>query len=227
MGTAHNPRPVLRLFGPLRLLRTDGTEVAQRSAKGRGLLALLGVAPGLRRPRSWLQDKLWSDRQQEQGAASLRQMLTALRHALEGEHDRLLTDGGWVGLDPASVAVVLEAGDEDYDATGDPPSSAKGSMSPTASSKTGSAISGRLGASGWRIGRTLERSRPRAGNCSSAHPETDRRAAGVRGTGGARSDRPDRERNRLSGGGVRRCGSLRLCATICGTRRAPAPRCGR
>ena len=52
----------LRLVGRMRLLRRDGVEITPKGRKAQGLLALLGVAPELRRHRNWLQDKLWSDR---------------------------------------------------------------------------------------------------------------------------------------------------------------------
>ena len=52
----------LCLAGPLRVVRRDGVDLTPRSAKAQGLLALLGSAPGGRRNRTWLQDRLWSDR---------------------------------------------------------------------------------------------------------------------------------------------------------------------
>ena len=39
------------------------------------MLAMLAVAPGGRRERRWLQYKLWSERGEREGAASLRQTL--------------------------------------------------------------------------------------------------------------------------------------------------------
>ncbi|PSJ19850.1 hypothetical protein CVH10_20695, partial [Halomonas sp. ND22Bw] len=43
---------------------------------------MLALAPGGRRTRGWLQDRLWSDRDPAKGRASLRQELSALRHHL-------------------------------------------------------------------------------------------------------------------------------------------------
>ena len=91
---------VLDLAGPLRLTDVAGTDRPPRARKAQGLLALLGTSPALRRSRAWLQDKLWSDRGPEQGAASLRQCLTEIRAALAENVDCLKTEAGWVALDP-------------------------------------------------------------------------------------------------------------------------------
>ena len=111
----------LRLVGRMRLLRRDGVEVTPKGRKAQGLLALVGVAPELRRHRSWLQDKLWSDRPPEQGAASLRQELAGIRRALGEVSECLTTDGGWVALDPGRVRVRLDPDPADWELTGAPP----------------------------------------------------------------------------------------------------------
>jgi TolB-like protein len=111
----------LRLVGRMRLLRVDGVEITPKGRKAQGLLALLGVAPELRRHRSWLQDKLWSDRPPEQGAASLRQELAGIRRALGEWSGCLATDGGWVALDAGRVSVRLDPDPEDWELTGAPP----------------------------------------------------------------------------------------------------------
>lgn len=116
----------LRLIGPVRLLRRDGVDLTPKGRKAQGLLALLGVSPQHRRTRSWLQDKLWSDRGPEQGGASLRQELAGLRRALGDASTCLVTEGGWVGLDPVHVRVSLEPAPEDWDLTGTPPEFAAG-----------------------------------------------------------------------------------------------------
>ena len=116
----------LRLIGPVRLFRRDGVDLTPKGRKAQGLLALLGVSPQYRRTRSWLQDKLWSDRGAEQGGASLRQELAGLRRALGASSGCLLTEAGWVGLDPAKVHVSLEPDPEDWDLTGTPPEFAAG-----------------------------------------------------------------------------------------------------
>ena len=66
----------LDLVGPLCLRDAAGMDLTPRGRKSQGSPALVAVSPALRRSRSWLQDKLWSDRPQEQGSASLRQYLT-------------------------------------------------------------------------------------------------------------------------------------------------------
>src|SRR5918999_2090265 len=116
----------LRLVGRVRLVRHDGVEVTPKGRKAQGLLTLLGVAPDLRRPRAFLQDKLWSDRGSEQGSASLRQELLGLRRALGDCSDCLVTEGAWVGLDPTRVRVHLDPEPGDWELTGTPPEFAAG-----------------------------------------------------------------------------------------------------
>jgi TolB-like protein/tetratricopeptide (TPR) repeat protein len=101
------------------LLGDNGADVTPRGAKTQGLLALIGSAPGLRRTRAFLQDKLWSDRGPEQGAASLRQSLAEIRRALGDGRDCLVTEAGMVGLDPDRVRVVVEPGPGDWGPTGE------------------------------------------------------------------------------------------------------------
>ncbi|MEZ5824958.1 MAG: hypothetical protein R3C97_09510 [Geminicoccaceae bacterium] len=58
---------------------SDGGEIAVRSTKLKGLIALLASDPAGCRTRAWLQDKLWSRSGSEHGRASLRQALKGLR----------------------------------------------------------------------------------------------------------------------------------------------------
>lgn len=117
----------LRLVGRLRLLRSDGSEVALTGKKkAQGLLALVGVAKEYRRSRAWLQDKLWSDRAPEQGKQSLRQEIAGLRRAFGDLCDCLITEPGWVGLDPSRVRVKLEPEGDDWEPTGAAPEFAAG-----------------------------------------------------------------------------------------------------
>lgn len=109
----------LRLVGPLRLIRSDGVDVTPASAKAQGMLALLGASSGHRRSRAWLQSKLWSDRDPERGAASLRQALTGMRQALGEDRVCILTEQSWVALNPALVAVSSEPAPEDWDLGGE------------------------------------------------------------------------------------------------------------
>ena len=88
----------LNLFGPLRVTDPQGVDRTPRPAKAQGLLALLATAPNQTRARIWLQDKLWSDRSREQGAASLRQALTEIRRKLGPYSDCLRADRKTISL---------------------------------------------------------------------------------------------------------------------------------
>src|SRR3954453_3274666 len=94
-------RPELRIYvvGAFRVLAQNGEDLTPRGRKARALLAILALTPTRRRSRPVLQDKLWSDRGPDQGAASLRQTLTEIRQAF-GEHYRscLVSDMRGVGL---------------------------------------------------------------------------------------------------------------------------------
>jgi DNA-binding SARP family transcriptional activator len=107
-------QPGLRIcvIGAFRALAHDSEDLTPRGRKARALLAILALTPTRRRSRSALQDKLWSDRGPEQGAASLRQTLTEIRRAF-GERYRncLVTDMHGVGLDPDRVTVDLDTAD--------------------------------------------------------------------------------------------------------------------
>lgn len=95
----------LRLVGPFRLIGTDGSERTPRGRKACALLALLALAPENRRSRKWLQDKLWSDRGEDQGAQSLRQVLSEIRRALGPDRNCLHSEGLFIGLDQSSVLI--------------------------------------------------------------------------------------------------------------------------
>jgi hypothetical protein len=101
---------VLDLVGPLSLRDGAGKDLTPKARKAQGLLALIGAAKRLRRSRAWLQDKLWSDRGPEQGAASLRQCLHCVRVGLGAHVDCLKAEAGWIGLDPDRVLVRTEGG---------------------------------------------------------------------------------------------------------------------
>jgi len=97
----------LTLFtvGPFRVIGANGQDLTPKGRKACGLLALLALAPNHRRPRAWLQDKLWSDRGPEQGAGSLRQALYEIRHAFGRMSDCLIADRTMVALDDRYVAI--------------------------------------------------------------------------------------------------------------------------
>ncbi len=106
--------PELRIsvIGAFRVHAHDGEDLTPRGRKARALVAMLALTPTRRRSRSALQDKLWSDRGPEQGAASLRQTLTEIRRAFgERYRDCLISDMRGVGLAEGRVAVDLDRAD--------------------------------------------------------------------------------------------------------------------
>ncbi len=97
---------VLELLGPFRLLAPDGRRVEISSKKAQALIAMLALAGGGERTRSWLQDKLWGTRQATQAQASLRNELSSLRAAFGGNDDGLLgSDHARVWIDLSLVNV--------------------------------------------------------------------------------------------------------------------------
>lgn len=90
----------VRLHGPFRVRDDDGTDVTPTGMKERALLALLLLSPGQRRSRVWLQDKLWSDRDPQQGSGSLRQALSNIRKSLGQVGDRPKADRSAIWLEP-------------------------------------------------------------------------------------------------------------------------------
>lgn len=73
----------LELLGPFRLFGPDGARIELASKRGQALVAMLSVASGGERTRSWLQDRLWGSRQHAQAQASLRRELSNLRKVLD------------------------------------------------------------------------------------------------------------------------------------------------
>jgi len=107
-------RPELRIcvIGAFRVLAPDRQDLTPHGRKARALLAILALTPTRRRSRSALQDKLWSDRGPEQGAASLRQTLTEIRRAFGARYrDCLVSDMRGIGFDPDRVIVDLDTAD--------------------------------------------------------------------------------------------------------------------
>lgn len=111
----------IRMIGEFEVRDEDGRDLTPRGAKARALLALLVQTPGHRRPRRWLEQRLWSDRGQEQASGSLRQALTEVRKALGPCAGRLTSDRDCVALsgfgsdladDPAAAKDALRQGRE-------------------------------------------------------------------------------------------------------------------
>jgi hypothetical protein len=101
----HEGKVIIRVIGPLRLIGRDGSDKTPRGRKACALLALLALAPNYQRARQWLQDKLWSDRGNQQGSDSLRQTLAEIRRALGPERDCLISDRCMIALDRNQVYV--------------------------------------------------------------------------------------------------------------------------
>ena len=101
----------VRINGPFRVRDDDGTDVTPVGMKERALLALILLSPGQRRARVWLQDKLWSDRDAQQGSGSLRQALSSIRKIMGSTGEQLKSDRSAIWLDPEVVLSTDEAGD--------------------------------------------------------------------------------------------------------------------
>lgn len=92
------------LRGPFAILDRDGVDRTPAAQKERALIALLAVAPERKRSRLWLADKLWSDRDAEQAATSLRRALSNLRATFGPDSGILHADRTNVWLGPHVVA---------------------------------------------------------------------------------------------------------------------------
>ncbi|MCB6177820.1 hypothetical protein LHP98_06705 [Rhodobacter sp. Har01] len=88
----------VRLIGAFEMRDDSGRDCTPRGAKTRALIAMLCQTPDRRRPRRWLEGKLWSDRGAEQASGSLRQSLMELRKSLGEASATLLTDRDSVQL---------------------------------------------------------------------------------------------------------------------------------
>lgn len=98
----------LLLLGSFRMIGSNGVDCTPRGRKTCALLALLALAPDKRRSRKWIQDKLWSDRANEQGSASLRQSLAEIRRCLGQDRNCLITDNYVVALATERVCIDVE-----------------------------------------------------------------------------------------------------------------------
>ncbi|MFN5996559.1 MAG: hypothetical protein ACK47C_05795 [Paracoccaceae bacterium] len=101
----------VRINGPFRVKDDDGTDITPVGMKERAMLALVLLSPGQRRTRVWLQDKLWSDRDTQQGSGSLRQALSNIRKTLGKAGDRLKADRYAIWLDPEVAVSTDEPGE--------------------------------------------------------------------------------------------------------------------
>lgn len=112
---------LVRLVGILSLQDVHGRDCTPRGAKARGLIGLLALTPDRRRPRRWIEARLWSDRGPDQASGSLRQALMEVRAALGPAADCLVADREFVALegletdldrDPGGAQAALAAGRE-------------------------------------------------------------------------------------------------------------------
>ncbi|MEM9358256.1 MAG: hypothetical protein AAGB04_18810 [Pseudomonadota bacterium] len=103
--------PIIKvcLVGPFQILDSGGADRTPRAEKARALVAMLALSPKFERSRTWLKDKLWSDRQGKQATDSLRQALTQIRRALGSHADCLDAAGRNVRLAHGSVSICLES----------------------------------------------------------------------------------------------------------------------
>lgn len=106
---------IIFVRGPFRVETLDGHDLSPTSRKSRAIFALLAMSPNVSRTRAWLQDKLWSDRGPEQGAASLRQCLSEIRRTLGSMRDVLGADRQSVWLVRDSVQIIDEPSDLELD----------------------------------------------------------------------------------------------------------------
>lgn len=92
----------LEIIGAFRLFAPDGQRIEIASRRGQALVAMLALANGGERTRVWLQDRLWSSRQQSQAQASLRRELSTLRTIVNRTDMSLINadfNRVWIDLD--------------------------------------------------------------------------------------------------------------------------------
>lgn len=108
----------IQMIGMFKVSDGSGQDRTPRGMKSRALLAMLCQTPGHRRPRRWLEQRLWSDRGQEQASGSLRQALTELRKALGPLAVQLTSDRDSVALEGFSTDLSDVAATRDALAAG-------------------------------------------------------------------------------------------------------------
>lgn len=103
-------------FGERLTIRdADGTVLSTPGRKECGVLALVALSPERRRTRSYLQDKLWSDRPGEKAQANLRRALSNIRKHLGPHRGTLRSDNRAVWLAPSTEVIVLgDPQDDDF-----------------------------------------------------------------------------------------------------------------
>ncbi|MGR9348693.1 SARP family transcriptional regulator (plasmid) [Rhizobium leguminosarum] len=107
MNKGHDPFRMF-LLGPFALVDAEGRSVTPKSKKAQALLAMLALSARGSRSRIWLRDKLWSDRSDDQAAASLRQALLDIHKTLGPARDLLIADKNTVWLDMDRLVLDTE-----------------------------------------------------------------------------------------------------------------------
>nr|AOO92902.1 SARP family transcriptional regulator [Rhizobium leguminosarum bv. trifolii] len=107
MNQGHDPFRMF-LLGPFALVDAEGRSVTPKSKKAQALLAMLALSARGSRSRIWLRDKLWSDRSDDQAAASLRQALLDIHKTLGPARDLLIADKNTVWLDMDRLVLDTE-----------------------------------------------------------------------------------------------------------------------
>lgn len=104
--SSNNGKVVISISSTVDITLPDTSKLDIKSAKALGILALLAMSPDFSRPRSWMRDRLWSDRSRTQATASLRQEIYALKKKL-GDYSEIF-DGNSkdLALNPEEVAVT-------------------------------------------------------------------------------------------------------------------------
>ncbi|MBB5514628.1 tetratricopeptide (TPR) repeat protein [Rubricella aquisinus] len=97
----------VRLLGSFHVKTESGEDLTPRGAKARGVLALVLLAPDMKRPRAYLRDMLWSDRGPEQGSSSLRQAIAEIKRYFGDYADVLQADNRSFGLDPTRIVTDM------------------------------------------------------------------------------------------------------------------------
>jgi hypothetical protein len=98
----------VQLAGAFAIQGRTGEDCTPRGRKACAIMAMLALAPDGKRARAWLQDKLWSTRAPEQGAASLRQSIHELRAALGNDRDMIVADKFALSLDRTKCVIDLD-----------------------------------------------------------------------------------------------------------------------
>lgn len=117
LGTSHRGRTMttqgakvrIHVVGSFAIQGSAGEDRTPRGRKACAIIAMLALAPEGKRSRSWLQDKLWSTRAPEQGAASLRQSIHEARMALGDDRDCIVADKFILCLDRTKCSVDLDS----------------------------------------------------------------------------------------------------------------------